>query len=988
MLEIRRGLSVRSYENTFFREFAKNLSDLFDRYNLKGVLLGNPQCLLSDNLQIDALLLVNNAICIIDFKNFGGRINLPPPLSFESEIWTNEANDMIKGGSHINPYKQLTQQKKAFTWVYHNSKLKTELGKNFNPSHTKKIVCFHNPITINGVIPPKDEIDFFITDKNSYLNVIKDIIDVIDEEVDLDQHAFDIFKEIFIAEPFSLTEVYDDEPIADLPTIEDGLDYSKLLPHQTEVLKFTNEFIKQENEKVLILQGPTHSGKSYLTGFIKELAFKSGIQQVVNLAPTYKIIKNLLKADDDINSMYSYIYGGKSEAIENDTDNPDINETPLIELISIKECQDEDDTLYIVDEAHLISNSFSQSFNRRFGSGRLLADFIEFIKLDKYDRKIIFIGDPYHTKIGDKSESSLNKDFYLSHYGFSPKIIKMPLLHDLYKGNAIVERLISSIDSQYFNHLTIDQSDNITLINKDQSVHNDKVRTSKIRALIKDHLKDSFKILSYSNKTCLEVNQWIKKSILKNGADLATDDLLLINNNFYAPILDDSINQLKKIYNGDFASICNIGHSETKIIPIKNGSTIALTFRELSLKHHESGNIFRVYSLENYREGEFLDEEKLALTILVNMELNLALKESPFEGSTIELKMLRSKSYHTQKEIISKLESAQQKGERVKTRLEKERRTLRKIERQYRHRYKNFLESILSLDSTTNYFKYKNCAFLRFGWCMTVHKALSYKWQHLLFDADPENRGVTNEAYFSWLYSGLTRARNKVTLINFTSITPFIKSEVIDKATIKTLPYLIFDNSVDILMPDELTSSNDRSFADHPFKNIIIQLYQFVEKLISADNLKISSVTHNNYQEIFHITDGAHSVKVIFSYNKKGIINYQIPAGKSEELNGRIHQLLLTYDGIKDFSQLNLDWRANCYQLLNHKLNERGYSIHWVNTSPYKDSIKIANEESFAGVEFNYDANGFFSKINITTISDHTIQNSVTTILRALKDEV
>ena len=33
MLEIRRGTAERSYENTFFREFAENLGKMFEKYN-------------------------------------------------------------------------------------------------------------------------------------------------------------------------------------------------------------------------------------------------------------------------------------------------------------------------------------------------------------------------------------------------------------------------------------------------------------------------------------------------------------------------------------------------------------------------------------------------------------------------------------------------------------------------------------------------------------------------------------------------------------------------------------------------------------------------------------------------------------------------------------------------------------------------------------------------------------------------------------------
>ena len=153
MLEIRRGTATRSYENTFFREFAKNIEILFEKYSIDGLLIANSMCEVSPNLQIDSLLITENAILLIDLKNFGGDVIIPQPdQNFPDGQWVTQEGERIKGGSHINPYKQLFQQKKAFTWVFHNSELKTSIiskNEKLNPSHVKKIVCFQKPINLN-----------------------------------------------------------------------------------------------------------------------------------------------------------------------------------------------------------------------------------------------------------------------------------------------------------------------------------------------------------------------------------------------------------------------------------------------------------------------------------------------------------------------------------------------------------------------------------------------------------------------------------------------------------------------------------------------------------------------------------------------------------------------------------------------------------------------------------------------------------------------
>ena len=116
MLEIRRGTAAKNYENVFFREFAANLKKMFDKYSLDGLLIANSECEAESRLQIDALLITPKAVCIIDFKNFGGKITLPKNAKseFEFGFWTNETGEPTKGGSSINPFVQLKTQKQRF----------------------------------------------------------------------------------------------------------------------------------------------------------------------------------------------------------------------------------------------------------------------------------------------------------------------------------------------------------------------------------------------------------------------------------------------------------------------------------------------------------------------------------------------------------------------------------------------------------------------------------------------------------------------------------------------------------------------------------------------------------------------------------------------------------------------------------------------------------------------------------------------------------
>ncbi len=157
MLEIRKGTATKNYENTFFREFADNLKKMFDKYSLDGLLIANSECEAESRLQIDALLITPKAVCIIDFKNFGGKITLPKNAKSEFDFgtWTNENGEQIKGGSSINPFIQLKTQKERFIKVVEKH-IQPKLplrGSSFNAFHTVRAVCFQKPIELKGKIP-------------------------------------------------------------------------------------------------------------------------------------------------------------------------------------------------------------------------------------------------------------------------------------------------------------------------------------------------------------------------------------------------------------------------------------------------------------------------------------------------------------------------------------------------------------------------------------------------------------------------------------------------------------------------------------------------------------------------------------------------------------------------------------------------------------------------------------------------------------------
>lgn len=995
MLEIRRGTATRSYENTFFREFAKNLEILFEKYSINGLLIANSMCEVSPNLQIDSLLITENAICLIDLKNFGGDIIIPQPdQNFPDGQWVTQEGERIKGGSHINPYKQLYQQKKAFTWVFHNSELKTSIISNnekLNPSHVKKIVCFQKPINLKGEIPGRDEIDFFITDSKRYLETIKDILDVTDEDVQISSKSFDAFKNIFKAEVFCLTEQYN-KPIIVEGTTND-LNYNGLYPDQKSALEEIADFIKSDSAKIFILQGTSLSGKSYLLPFIEDIGFNNKITQVEFFASSSRVASNLL-SDSDIkfNSIYSYIYGGGLQDSQDDQDknkeeqiDEDLDEIKL-EVVPLKKSDNEDKALFIVDEAQLVSDNYHQSIDLRFGTGKLLEDLIKFSDLSNSDRKIIFIGDSFQLSIGKKEESALNPSYFNDKYKLPTKAFQ---LIDKDEASTIVKqalRPVNGMRNNIYNEMVFDESDNFTLITK-----------SNVRSIVEGKIKSNtdFHLLGYSNFDVQKINLWIKKSIIKNGHDLSPQDLVIINNNFKIEDQENPFSEPKKIFNGQFGIVHRVDEDViSEVVTPKGKQSVVINFRKVEITLKGTEHNVTILSLENYRlseKGELSEDEIIALKIILNREIKEQVNRQPFEKSETQEQLIHSKEYINLSSEIKALKIRLQNGDRVKIKLEEKERQLRKLISVAKNKHRKNVEKELFKDTSSKFYKYKNSAHLKFGWALTVHKSMSYKWDEVLLNVDQgENRGKTNEEYFKWIYTGLTRAKEKVELINYKPITPLLKIEFKDRSTDSKADKKIYfiadkDANIDIHSTSQVKKFN---FPNEKTTSILIQLYHLINKKLEQKCISIKSINHPNYQEIYELEgDNRQTAKVSFYYNKKGHIKSPtLMKAEPKQFGTKVIEALTSDVGINDFGFIGDDWRKTIYTEIYSSLKDDEYQIAHIIQTPYKDTIKITKNDLSLTVDMYYDGDSFFSSIIATHYTDKEVWNYFQLILKIISN--
>lgn len=789
MLQIYNNPFEHGFENLFFREFAENIEKLFIEQD--GLLVGNPICSYDETLQIDALLITTHNVCLIDFKNVSGTIIIQDDENFYKKQWKNDEGLEIKGGSSINPFLQLKYQKMKFINVIQKNIKLLHPNDTFNVFHTLRIVCFQYPIILKGNIPKKETLNFYIIDKNNYVEKIYDIISSKDEEINISSNSYKFFLSIFNAKEYKIKILDEPETQIDNFSINNTLDYSTLTLKQVSALNEINKFLSSD-EQIFILKGFSGSGKSYLINFIKNNAYENNFQHVEICVPYSKFNQKSGKSFSfEYKSLYSLIYNfndkkgetkQKSENEENnksDDNNKLIDEKNYLKIIPLNTFKFEESTLFIVDDSHLIINSYYINFDTIFGSGYILDDFLKYTDVSKLKNKIIFIGDPYSicdsSPMDESYMNSIKEKFKLKTKSFS---INDPTYCNPINKEALA--CVKAIDENLFNNLNF--NDNIKIINSkdlyflmDSSINNN-LNTS---------------VLFYTNRESYEFNKKIKRELLKNGDQIAPGDLVI----FYKLIRANGFYLLtsKSINNGQFARVINVKDVPDEIdksIHLKGRENpINLRFKEIELQILNTKDIINLYCFINFLENDNIDisnDELVAINVL-----------------------------------IEKFE---------------------KIKKNNKEKNDDNLNLII--------YKLKNLAYLRYGWALTIHKARKHKFDNIILDTTIDNK--TTKSYFQLIYNGINCAKKTAYLIEFSPITPFFETNIENHSNEKIEEYIFVSNKDSSLDSHQQFKDFIESKISSYFIDIVeIKHYNYQEQYTfkNSDNEVTISFYYNNNQE-------------------------------------------------------------------------------------------------------------------------------------------
>lgn len=489
--------------------------------------------------------------------------------------------------------------------------------------------------------------------------------------------------------------------------------FGSMTNSQERAINEIGKFLDNPSQKVHLLQGYSGTGKTHLTKGLTNYLDKIEKNYIL-IAPTGKaarVIQN--KTNKEAQTIHKCIYELKYLKDEKDSYQMYFHHDEGITRPS--------NTIFIVDEASMISDNYSSQEYFRFGSGKLLSDLIEFTNIydEKFNNQILFIGDSMQLPpVGMQTSPALSKDYLEKTFNLSihsselTDVVRQKKESGILKNATMIREYIQSSNKDFikldFSYDDIQQIEQSQVVNKYLSQAN-----------------GSSIIIAYSNKTVDTYNDKIREQLFPFQKFITKGDVVMaIANNSKLPI---------EVNNGDHGKIVNVApNSEIRNVRI-------------SKKINEEEIIVTVPLVFKIVEVDFSD---------VNQ------KSCSFEALIFENILYRSLIYkNTEFEhIINKHGLSDSDIERI----EKQALYVDVVTRAknigIEPNSKEFQKFIFE-DSYFNSLK------IKFGYAITCHKAQGSEWENVYLDAKTFISTASKD-YLRWLYTAITRSSKSLYLIN------------------------------------------------------------------------------------------------------------------------------------------------------------------------------------------------------------------------------
>ncbi len=770
--------------------------------------------------------------------------------------------------------------------------------------------------------------------------------------ISLDQARLDAFRNS--AARASSTINLDEESTHRLFSIEDAFAEYTLNDGQAELVKRLSAFLSGNTESTFLLKGYAGTGKTFITKGLTEY-FRSIGRNYVLAAPTGKASKVIAeKTKSPAFTIHKTIYSFKDVA-EYLVDELDGTETyKFYAELAVNEMSV--DTVFIVDEASMVSDVHSEAEFFRFGSGYLLRDFFKFVNLDHNDhrKKVIFIGDVAQLPPFDMNFSpALDANYLYREHSVRSTSYELTEVVRQKADSGVMRnsiKLRKALLSGVFNQLTVDldypdvaKVEHCDLMDRYLESCGGKINGESI-------------MIAHSNADVAAYNRRIREHFFPGCTELEVGDKVMAvsNSNAYGFFIS----------NGDFGLIKQVlGKTERRPITLKR-------------KNVGSGGVELI-------------------------QISLA-----FRDVCIGFKDLEGKSQFFQSKILEDLlysDQAAMSSDENKA-----------LYQDFCMRNKHLKRGSLEFKNTLMSDPYFKALRLKFGYAITCHKAQGSEWNQVLVKCKT-NQSQLSAGYFRWFYTAITRTAQKLYLLDPPNIKlgsgikmvpapgigfPVELTKDESSAMVGARAQLAVEAPVKVNMEEPLESvltmvaahdDASNTFGIPASRQFLLALLGRVRELIKDTDICIDVIGHNQYQEAYFFKRGDDSSRVNIIYNGKEKVA-SLSAPQPTALTADVIGLLEPLKGVPvansaTVSLTQFSFEEDFLNELHHRLmplaEERGMAIQNVARLPWNLRYNFTRGSEVAVYDIFFDGKKRFNKCQpvITACSPGSLVRDVGVML-------
>lgn len=712
----------------------------------------------------------------------------------------------------------------------------------------------------------------------------------------------------------------------------------KLTAGQIHVLTGLENFLNDEVTQIFILRGYAGTGKTFIAdGVIRYIKFFLK-RKVSCMAPTGRAAKILsAKTGELVSTIHRSIY-----QVNNLKTDESLGEGKFKYYYEIASNIWGNKSVYIVDEASMLSDIENDNEFFRFGSGFLMRDLIQYVHFKNYpDSKIIFIGDNAQLPpVGMKFSPGLLAGYFRQEFNLNVKedeiteIVRQKRESGIIKTSALLREGLE--DETYGNfHLT--STKDIFDISKSTVV---------AKYLNVLNSGDSSIILVHSNKQALVYNLATRKILYPNSpSDIAINDILIITQNNY--------NTTPQLMNGEFVKVLDV-------LDTFDNYSIRFNVSKEDIKYLPSKSNIKIVN-ESSRTIEVLFKFRY---VRIGVENN--------GGNVEELKVYLLES--TLFDEDAGLSSIEQRALYIDFQKRFNAKYFNLKGREYKNKFKEEIRKDLQFNALRS----------KFGYAITCHKAQGGEWNAPFVDFSTY-MGKYSAGYFRWSYTAITRAKKTLYVTNLNQQTP--------------LSTILINKDVKILNSIPKNAIWKPSIDKNEIKNLDLEIpYSFIQECQKVSFVELMELFHSSTVNIEAIDIKEYKIRYAFKevpnilhldvYFKKGEPSPKSPTIiKSTNLNFQNKILDILNGGerlneLKEIEEFNYipssSYQEFLFLVIKEKSLELEMAITNIENLGYRDRYYLRTKGNVYGmIDFIYNGKGLYTTLEAHATGDDDDLNNL-----------